>query len=193
MVKQESAHQQPSNERVWSACRLPDTCQYVYSIWYTPHTDTAPDLLKKCICPSSSLCATLSFPPSLSLNQKKRHCLSLPLVFRVHVRIHIHRHTSTVRAQIRNHLHPQRLKRTHIHNHTHTRIDCLLLLWWLRAVKTPLLSLPLSPKQLDWACLCRFTETAVYPPSFFLSSHSPLQFASWFCFLELFSPCPHTF
>lgn len=92
----------------------------MYTQYDTHHTQTQPQIFKKKrICPSSSLCATLSFPPSLSLNQKKRHCLSLPLVFRVHVRIHIHRHTSTVRAQIRNHLHPQRLKHTHIHNHTH--------------------------------------------------------------------------
>lgn len=87
---------------------------------HTTHRHSPRSFKKKCICPSSSLCATLSFSPSLSLNQKKRHCLSLPLVFRVHVRIHIHRHTSTVRAQIRNHLHPQRLKHTHTQPHTHT-------------------------------------------------------------------------
>lgn len=95
----------------------------MYTHTDTHHTQTQPQIfLKKYIfiCPSSSLCARLSFSPSLSLNQKKRHCLSLPLVFCVHARIHIHRHTSTVRAQIRNHLHPQRLKHTHTYTITHT-------------------------------------------------------------------------
>lgn len=165
----------------------------MYTQYDTHHTQTQPQIFLKKIYLSfiQPLCYTFLFP--LFVSESEETSLSVS-AFSLSCAC-THTHTPTHQYSTCTDTQPPAPTetKTHTYTTTHTRIDCLLLLWWLRAVKTPLLSLPLSPKQLDWACLCRFTETAVYPPSFFLSSHSPLQFASWFCFLELFSPCPHTF
>lgn len=181
MVKQESAHQQPSNERVWSACRLPDTYQYVYSIWYTPHTDTAPDLLKKMYLSFiQPLCYTFLFP--LFVSESEETSLSVS-AFSLSCAC-THTHTPTHQYSTCTDTQPPAPTetKTHTYTTTHTRIDCLLLLWWLRAVKTPLLSLPLSPKQLDWACLCRFRDCCL--STLILSF---LTFSSAVCILILLS------
>lgn len=73
--------------------RRPDTYQYVYPHLYTPHTDTVSHLFFLLVLHRGSV---LDFPfPPLSLNQKKRHCLSLPLVFCVRADTHTHAQTHT--------------------------------------------------------------------------------------------------
>lgn len=69
--------------------RRPDTYQYVYPHLYTPHTDTVSHLFFFLLVLHRGSVLDFPFPP-LSLNQKKRHCLSLPLVFCVHADTHTH-------------------------------------------------------------------------------------------------------
>lgn len=123
--------------------------------------------------------------PSLSLNQERHQCLSLPLVFRAHRHTHTHSHSNTVRAQAHKHLHPE----TDMHTHAHR--GCLLPLWWLRAVKTSLLSLPLSYRssltELVYAGSQRLLP--IRPESVFLftsSSHSPLVYLTILILLAVF-------
>lgn len=128
----------------------------IYPHFYTPHTDRG-----FFICPSTRLCTRRPFFPFLSLNQKKRHCLSLPLVFCVHANTHVHKYSMCTDTQ----------------RPAPTERGARTLSLPSAAVMAPscqnilAFSPSLSPKQPDWACLCRFTETAVYPPSlcFFLS------------------------
>lgn len=131
------------------------------------HTQTQPLFYLSFI---QALCQT-SFFPSLSLNQKKRHCLSLPLVFCVHA--DKHRHTHTQIQYVRRH----RNTCTHRERHAHTHTACLLLLRWLRAVKTSLLFLPLSHQssltELVYAGSQRLLS--IRPHSLFLPSPSLLH------------------
>lgn len=93
-------------------------------------------------CPSSRLCARLPFSPFVS--ESEETSLSVSAFSLLCARRHTHTRADThTRTQIQ---YVHRHTNTCTHRDTHTHSACLLLLWWLRAVKTSSLSLPLSHK-----------------------------------------------
>lgn len=127
-------------------------------------------------CPSSSLCARLLFP-SLSLKSEETS-LSVSAFSLLCVCGPVHtystcRHTTTC---------------THTHTQTRTHRACLLLLWWLWAVKTSLLSLALSQQssltELVYAGSQRLLSILLHTPFFFFL-FSLSMCTSWF-YLSVF-------
>lgn len=104
------------------------------------------------------------FPLCLWIRRNVNVCL-LCACAHTHTQVqYVHRHTNTC---------------THRDRHVHTHRACLLLLWWLRAVKTSSLSLPLSYQssltELVYAGSQRLLS--IPPHSVFIStssSHCPL-------------------
>lgn len=157
--------------------RRPDRYQYAYPHFYTPHTQIQ-SLFLFVLHPGS----LLDFLFSLFVSESEETSLSvsafslLCACTQTHTQIqYVHRHTNTC---------------THRDRHAHTHRGSLpsAAVMAPSCQNIPAFSPSLSPKQPDWACLCRFTETAVYPPSlyrppFSLSPPDLCILASWFCFL----------
>ncbi len=138
--------------------RRPDTYQYVYPHSYTPHTDTVSHLFLLVLHPGSVL--DFLFPPFVSESEETSLSVSAFSLLWADRHTHTHKYSTCTDTQ------------TPAPTETDTHAACLLLLWWLRAVKTSLLSLPLSHQssltELVYAGSQRLLS--IHPHSLFLSS-----------------------
>lgn len=169
-----ASHQPPSNKEVslvvtrmmhdgtrWQAPWHISIC--IPTFIYTTHRYSLTSFFFA--CPSSRLCARLPFSPFVSESEETSLSVSAFSLLcarrHTHTRADTHTHTNTVRAQTHKHLHPQR------HAHTLSLPSAAVMAPSCQNILA--FSPSLSQRQPDWACRCRFSETAVYPPSLSLS------------------------
>ena len=125
-------------------------------------------------CPSSRLCARLPFSPFVSESEETSLSVSAFSLLCAHTHTHVHTHAHKYRTCTDTQTPAPTETRTH--THTHSLPSAAVMAPSCQNILA--FSPSLSQRQPDWACRCRFSETAVYPPSLhslFLSFSPPFR------------------